>query len=144
MLKRKVDYKRNELPVFLEKVRELIQEQDDEIEKAVISRGKYVVNPEFKRLVKTKQEWFTKRTESAIYSDLLHSNFQRHLHLINHWIFVMALYLMMVQQHPPILLSQAWNLALTVNLAAHIPCLTPILIFSVNLAVLTPLGNLIH
>ena len=47
MLKKRVDYKRNELPVFLEKVRELLQEQDNEIEKAVISRGKYVVNPEF-------------------------------------------------------------------------------------------------
>ena len=43
MLKMKVDYKRNDLPVFLEKVKELIQEQDEEIKKAVIGRGKYVV-----------------------------------------------------------------------------------------------------
>ena len=64
MLKRKVDYKRNDLPVFLEKVKELIQEQDEEIEKAVISRGKYAVHPEFKKLVKTESEWFTKMKES--------------------------------------------------------------------------------
>ena len=63
MLKRKVDYKRNDLPVFLEKVKQLIQEQD-EIEKAVISRGKYAVHPEFKKLVKTEGEWFTKMKES--------------------------------------------------------------------------------
>ena len=64
MLKKKVDYKRNELPVFLEKVKELIQEQDNEIEKAAISRWKYVVNPEFKKLVKTEQEWFIKTKEA--------------------------------------------------------------------------------
>ena len=63
MLKRKVDYKRNELPVFLEKVKELIHEQDEEIEKAVVSRGKYVVNPEFKKFVKSESEWFTKMKE---------------------------------------------------------------------------------
>ena len=45
-------------------MRELIQEQDNEIEKAVISNGKYVVIPEFKRLVKTEQEWFTKMKEA--------------------------------------------------------------------------------
>lgn len=50
MLKKKVDYKRNELPVFLEKVKELILEQDEEIKKAVISRGKYAVNSELKSL----------------------------------------------------------------------------------------------
>ena len=36
MLKRKVDYKRNELSVFLEKVKGLTQEQDEEIEKTVV------------------------------------------------------------------------------------------------------------
>ena len=64
VLKRKVNYKRNELPVFLEKIKELIQEQDSEIEKAVIERGKYVINPEFKRFSKTEEEWFTRMKES--------------------------------------------------------------------------------
>ena len=64
MLKMKVDYKRNDLPVFLEKVKELIQEQDEEVKKAVIGRGKYVVNSEFKKFVKTEDEWFVKMKEA--------------------------------------------------------------------------------
>ena len=55
VLKRKVNYKRNESPVFLEKVKELIKEQDSEIEKAVINRGKYMIDQEFKRLSKTEE-----------------------------------------------------------------------------------------
>ena len=53
VLKQKVNYKRNKLPVFLEKIKELIREQDSEIEKAVIDRGKYMINPEFKKFLKT-------------------------------------------------------------------------------------------
>ena len=64
MLKMKVDYKRNDLPVFLDKVKELIQEQDEEIKKAVIGRGKYVVNSEFKKFVKTEEEWFVKMKDA--------------------------------------------------------------------------------
>ena len=63
VLKQKVNYKRNELPVFLEKIKELIREQDSDIEKAVIDRGKYKINPEFKKLSKTEEEWFTKMKE---------------------------------------------------------------------------------
>ena len=63
VLKRKVNYKRNELPVFLEKIKELIREQDSEIEKAVIDHGKYMINPEFKRFSKTEEEWFTTMKE---------------------------------------------------------------------------------
>ena len=40
MLKRKVNYKRSELPTFVDKVKELIKEQQ-EVERAVIGRGKY-------------------------------------------------------------------------------------------------------
>ena len=64
MLKMKVDYKRNDLPVFLDKVKELSQEQDEEIKTAVIGRGKYVVNSEFKKFVKTEEEWFVKMKEA--------------------------------------------------------------------------------
>ena len=64
MLKMKAEYKRNDLPVVLVKVKELIQEQDEEIKKAVIGRGKYVVNSEFKKCVKTEEEWFVKMKEA--------------------------------------------------------------------------------
>ena len=49
--------------MFLEKIKELIREQDSEIEKAVIDRGKYMINPEFKKFSKTEEEWFTKMKE---------------------------------------------------------------------------------
>ena len=41
VLKRKVDYKRNEPPVFIDKLKEFVQEQLREVERAVIGRGKY-------------------------------------------------------------------------------------------------------
>ena len=63
VLKRKVDYKRSELSTFLHEVKELIKEQDSEIEKAVIDRGKYKISPEFKKFSKTEEEWFTKMKE---------------------------------------------------------------------------------
>ena len=53
VLKRKVDYKRNELPIFLKELKELIQEQDNEITRAIIGRGKYVIESKYKRFQKT-------------------------------------------------------------------------------------------
>ena len=41
MLKHKVDYKKNDLPAFVEKIREFINEQNNELQRAVINRGKY-------------------------------------------------------------------------------------------------------
>ena len=41
VLKHKVDYKRNELPVFISKMMEVIQERQREVERAVIGRGKF-------------------------------------------------------------------------------------------------------
>lgn len=52
-------------------------QEQGETEKAGIS---YAVHPEFKKLVKTESQWFTKmkETESAIFRDLLHSSILRH------------------------------------------------------------------
>ena len=50
MLKHKVNYKRNELPVFIEKVRELIKEQQQEVERAIIGRGKFQFREHYKHL----------------------------------------------------------------------------------------------
>ena len=50
MLKRKVDYKKNELPIFIQHLKELIDEQQREIERAVIRRGKYEFKEEYKFL----------------------------------------------------------------------------------------------
>ena len=62
LLKNKVEYKRSELPEFLEKLKEAINEQDREVERAVINRGKYKLLPEFQsfgRRVVSKNECCT-------------------------------------------------------------------------------------
>ena len=41
VLKHKVDYKKNELPDFLDKLKSVINEQERELERAIIGRGKY-------------------------------------------------------------------------------------------------------
>lgn len=48
MLKKKVDYKKSELPQFLEKLRSAMEEQK-ELERAIINRGKYQLCDEYKR-----------------------------------------------------------------------------------------------
>ena len=47
MLKRKVNYKKNELPAFVDHLKSLIDEQERELERAVIGRGKYRFRREF-------------------------------------------------------------------------------------------------
>ena len=41
VLKHKVNFKKSELPLFIDKVREIILKQQKEVERAVIIRGKY-------------------------------------------------------------------------------------------------------
>lgn len=64
LLKNKVDYKRNELPDFLKKLKEVIDEQDEEVSRAVIGKGKYVMRPGFKQLEKSEAEWFSMQGEA--------------------------------------------------------------------------------
>ena len=64
MLKRKVDYKRNELPQFLHHLKACIDEQEQEIQKAVINRGKYALQPKYKRFKKAEEEWFLNMSET--------------------------------------------------------------------------------
>ena len=41
VIKVKVDYKKSELPVFISKMLDLIGEQQQEVEKAIVGSGKY-------------------------------------------------------------------------------------------------------
>ena len=63
MLKHKVDYKRSELPEFICKVREVIQEQQREVERAVIGRGKYQLREQYKYLEIPEHKWFLMSSE---------------------------------------------------------------------------------
>ena len=60
MLKNKVDYKKSELPEFLEKLRSVIDEQEKELERAIIDRGKYQLCDEYKKLEVKEDKWFMK------------------------------------------------------------------------------------
>lgn len=62
MLKHKVNYKRNELPEFLQKFKELVQEQEREVEKAVIGRGKYELRNQYRSWYVPEAKWFTMTT----------------------------------------------------------------------------------
>lgn len=50
MLKNKVNYKKSELPEFLEKLRSVIDEQEKELERAIIDCGQYQLCNEYKKL----------------------------------------------------------------------------------------------
>ena len=59
LLKHKVDYMRNELPVFIDKVKELAAEQQMELERAVVGWGKYQFQEKYRFLQVTESKWFT-------------------------------------------------------------------------------------
>ena len=63
LLKNKVDYKRSELSDFLKKLKEVVNEQNEEVSRAVTGKGKYVIRPGFKKLEKTEAEWFSMKEE---------------------------------------------------------------------------------
>ena len=58
LLKHKVDYKRSELPIFIDKVKQLIDEQEKEVERAVINRGKYQFREQYQFLEVEESKWF--------------------------------------------------------------------------------------
>ena len=64
VLKSKVDYKKSELPEFLDKLKSVIDEQERELERAIIDRGKYKLCEKFKKMEISENEWFTKMSGS--------------------------------------------------------------------------------
>lgn len=62
VLKSRMDYKKNELPEFLDKLKSVISDQESEMERAIIGRGKYELCKHFKKMEKTEDEWFRKMT----------------------------------------------------------------------------------
>ena len=41
LLKNQVEYKKSDVPIFLEKLRDAIDEQQREVERAIVNNGKY-------------------------------------------------------------------------------------------------------
>ena len=55
VLKRKVDFKKNELPTFVTHLKQLAEEQEREVERAIVGRGKY----QFVKVLEVKEvDWF--------------------------------------------------------------------------------------
>lgn len=48
----------------MKKLKEVIDEQDEEVSRAVIGKGKYEIRPGFKQLEKSEAEWFTMQGEA--------------------------------------------------------------------------------
>jgi len=55
--------RRPKLPVFIDKVKELVKEQQQEVEQADIGRGKYQFREEYWYLEVPEIKWFTMNTE---------------------------------------------------------------------------------
>ena len=64
LLENKMDYKKHELPVFLDKLKEVIEEQERELERAVVDSGKYQFCANYQHLVKQQSVWFMKMSTS--------------------------------------------------------------------------------
>ena len=62
MLKHKVNYKQNKLPEFLEKYKELVCEQEQEVNKALLGRGKYKLCNEYQSWHVPESKWFPMTT----------------------------------------------------------------------------------
>lgn len=50
LLKRKLDYKKQELPVFIDTVKELVSEERQDVEQALLNCGKLQLRPQFQAL----------------------------------------------------------------------------------------------
>ena len=57
MLKAKVDYKRSELPVFVQKMRELAHDQQREFERALINKGNFKLKDQYKFMMVPEDKW---------------------------------------------------------------------------------------
>ena len=62
LLKNQVEYKKNDVPVFLDKLQAAINEQQREVERAIVNTGKYRFCEKYKHLVKSEDDWFLKMT----------------------------------------------------------------------------------
>ena len=64
LLKNKLDYKKQELAAFLDKLKETIDEQERELEQAVIDGGKYQFCDDYRHLIKQQNKWFLRMSAS--------------------------------------------------------------------------------
>ena len=62
VLKRKVNYTKSELP---DRIKKVIDEQQREVERAIIGRGKYKLRPQYYSTLEVQEaKWFATATET--------------------------------------------------------------------------------
>lgn len=66
VLKRKVDYKKSDLTVFVDFLKQVIDDQQREVERAVLGRGKYEFTEEYKYLQIPEANWFLMTREQRL------------------------------------------------------------------------------
>jgi len=71
VLKAGVQYKKSELPAFIQKLQKLVvDEQEREFERAIIDRGKYRLQAQFSHLQVPELKWFSQMSEQQRASHL--------------------------------------------------------------------------
>ena len=63
VLKQHVSYKASDLPKFVDHVKDLLQEQRNEVQRSVINQGEYRMQEEFKSFAVDQAKWFTLNDE---------------------------------------------------------------------------------
>ena len=63
LLKNQVQHKKSDVPLFLDKLKAAIDEQQRELERAIIDGGKYKFKKAFESFVKSENEWFLKMSK---------------------------------------------------------------------------------
>ena len=58
-----MDYRRSELMTFIEMVREIVDDQQKEVERAIIERGKYQLCANYQCLEVPESRWFLMNME---------------------------------------------------------------------------------
>lgn len=58
IIKVKVQYRRSELPQFIAKLQKLCNEQESEVERAILHRGKYPLRPQYQHFEIAESKWF--------------------------------------------------------------------------------------
>lgn len=69
-LKSGVNYQKNQLPQFIDKLHAMIKEQEREFERAIIDRGKLKLNPQYQHLSVPEFKWYSQMSEQQKASHL--------------------------------------------------------------------------
>ena len=58
IIKSKMNYKKSDLPILVTKLKELINDQLQELENSIISKGKFSIKPSYNHLVVSESAWY--------------------------------------------------------------------------------------